>query len=73
MWKCKKCGGEIVALLGTQKQIVSKSCELGKDLDEHIMLQLECKECYCHVDNFNQIERIAEWIPDEEKNKHGDI
>lgn len=49
------------------KQIVSESCELGKDLDEHIMLQLECKECYCHVDNFNQIDRIAEWIPDEEK------
>ncbi|EJU17765.1 hypothetical protein [Fusobacterium necrophorum] len=66
MWRCKECGGEIVALFGTQKQVISETCELGKDLDEPIILQLECKKCYCHVDNFNQIERIADWVEEEE-------
>lgn len=67
MWRCKECGGEIVLLSGTQKEIVSKSGEFGKDLNKDIFLQIECKECYCHVDNFDQIERIAVWSEKEKK------
>ena len=69
MWKCKECGGEIVALYSIQKRINSKKEIIGHRLSDAFIQQLECKECYCYVDNFNQIERIADWIEEEEMNK----
>lgn len=66
MWKCKECGGEIVALYSVQKRINSKKKIIGRRLSDGFIQQLECKECYCYVDNFNQIEQIADWVEEEE-------
>ncbi|CAL7867525.1 hypothetical protein [Fusobacterium necrophorum] len=71
MWKCKECGGEIVALYSVQKRINSKKEIIRHRLSDVFIQQLECIECYCHVDNFNQIERIAEWIEEENRNENG--
>lgn len=53
------------------KRINSKKEIIGHRLSDVFIQQLECIECYCHVDNFNQIERIAEWIEEENRNENG--
>ena len=71
MWKCKKCGGKIYAII-TSRQ--SKTFTLGKDgtpekclrkyNEETIGINYFCNECDIYYENGTNLKDVAKWVED---------
>lgn len=74
MWRCKKCGGDIMKEYteSSRYEVRVEECDndTASDLsfeDEEIRdtsdeIYFECEKCSDYIYNFEDIEEIADWI-----------